>query len=343
MPGCAARPGTAGCRPSEANVAGLCGREVKVGSSMTRSATKAEWEDAFRSWGKAPSKTEGEKCEHAETAVKKAIAASDAFPEWVKDSLSVFAQGSYANGTNIGQESDVDVNVCCTGIWFSDFTHASDVTPANIDSVPSPYRYATFKDDVETALKDYFGKKHVTRGNKAFDIHENTYRVDADVVATFEHRRWTHRAEGTVYYTRGVQFLTDDGHAIVNWPSQNNDNGIAKNNDSGRRFKALARILKELRCEMLAAAVPAADGIGSFLLECLAYNVSDAALAEDDYYDMVRRALVELYHATKTDQAGAKYWFEVNGLKLLFQSGQPWTREQTNAFLLVAWRFVGFE
>ena len=51
------------------------------------------------------------------------------------------------------------------------------------------YSYADFKNDVEAALKSYFGAGSVTRGNKAFDVHANTYRVDADVVPCLEHRR----------------------------------------------------------------------------------------------------------------------------------------------------------
>jgi len=47
--------------------------------------------------------------------------------------------------------------------------------------------FANYKSLVQEALESYFGKQSVTRGNKAFDIHANTYRVDADAVADFEH------------------------------------------------------------------------------------------------------------------------------------------------------------
>lgn len=44
----------------------------------------------------------------------------------------------------------------------------------------SDYRYAQFKNEVEEALVTYFGRAAVTRGNKAFDIHETSYHVEAD-------------------------------------------------------------------------------------------------------------------------------------------------------------------
>ena len=32
---------------------------------------------------------------------------------------------------------------------------------------------------------------------------------------------------------------------------------------------------------------------------------------------------------------------EVNELKYLFRSSQPWTREHANAFILAAWHYIG--
>jgi hypothetical protein len=55
---------------------------------------------------------------------------------------------------------------------------------------PADYSYATFKNDVGAALTSYFKGGHVIRGNKAFDIKENTYRIAADAVPCFEHRRY---------------------------------------------------------------------------------------------------------------------------------------------------------
>ena len=60
------------------------------------------------SWSKGPSQTEADKCSNTETAVRKAIKASERLAGL---DISVFAQGSYRARTNVRQNSDVDVCV----------------------------------------------------------------------------------------------------------------------------------------------------------------------------------------------------------------------------------------
>ena len=90
--------------------------------------------------------------------------------------------------------------------------------------------FSDFKSMVKKALEDYFGKTGVTRGNKAFDIHANTYRIDADVVPTFECRRYTGKrnADGSHHYLSGVAFDPDSGSRVINWPEQNDGIAIAE-------------------------------------------------------------------------------------------------------------------
>lgn len=56
------------------------------------------WEAIFSSWGAAPSNSEKTKCENAERAIRKAI---DDSVQLGSKSIEVFAQGSYANRTNV--------------------------------------------------------------------------------------------------------------------------------------------------------------------------------------------------------------------------------------------------
>jgi hypothetical protein len=72
------------------------------------------------------------------------------------------------------------------------------------------------------------GADSVTRGNKAFDVHANTYRVDADVVPCFEHRRYLETPQSH-WFESGTELLPDNGGKIINWPRQNYDNSFAKN------------------------------------------------------------------------------------------------------------------
>src|ERR1019366_1985802 len=94
--------------------------------------------------------------------------------------------------------------------------------------VAGTHPYAEFKNDVEAALFSYFGRDSVTRGKKAFDVHANTYRIDADVVPCFEHLRFMGTPE-TNWYDSGTELHPDSGAKIVNWPRQNYSNGVEKN------------------------------------------------------------------------------------------------------------------
>ena len=103
----------------------------------------------------------------------------------------------------------------------------------------------------------------------------------------------------------------------------------------------MVRVLKNLRHEMKGAKGAAAVPIPSYFIECLVFNVASATFGHSTYYAELREVIRELYHATKV-QATCSEWGEVNELKYLFRSSQPWTREAGNAFLLAAWQYVGF-
>jgi hypothetical protein len=295
-------------------------------------------EESFTSWSKGPADTEASKCENAETAVRKAIAADEKLAGL---DISVFAQGSYMARTNVRQDSDVDICVRYNSTFFPDYPDGK--TKESFGNVDGTMQFADFKDMVEKALKDYFGKDGVTRGNKAFDVHANTYRIDADVVPTFEHRRYTGKqnADSTWQYLSGVAFKPDKGGLIKNWPEQNYTNGVTRNDSTGRSYKRVIRILKRLRNKMQDEKIPEASNIASFLIECLVWNAPPEAFEHDTYTAIVRHVLADVWNKTRKDE-DCKEWGEVNELKYLFRSSQPWTREQANKFLNSAWDYIGY-
>lgn len=296
------------------------------------------WEDKFQNWAKPPSETEQEKCDNAERAVRKAIEASQTLQE--RD-ITVFPQGSYRNRTNVRLDSDVDICVLCTEVCFADYSMASGLTDADVGLSSHPYTYGKFRNDVEAALRAYFGRDAVTRGNKAFDIHENTYRVDADVVACFEHRRY-HGRPGNYDFLSGTELRPDDGGQIINWPKQHYDNGVAKNDATNRSFKSLVRILKRLRNNMADEGIAAAKSAPSYLIECLVWNVPNEGFAHSTYTADVRWCLAHLFNHTRSIEE-CKDWGEINELKYLFNAWQPWTLTQAHNFLSAAWNYIGFE
>ncbi len=292
------------------------------------------WEDTLQSWAKPPAENEQTKCDNAVRAVRKAI---DASPALKGRSIRVFAQGSYCNRTNVRTDSDVDICVLCNTSMFFDLPDGTTSSTFGIIT-PADYAYSTFKNDLEAALRLYFGTGFVTRGNKAFDIHENTYRIDADAVPCFEYR-W-YRKDGT--FRQGAAFDPDKGGRIINWPDQNYENGVAKNKETGQRFKDVVRILKRLRNKMDDEKITAANPIPSFLIECLVWNVPNGGFGHDTYEADVRWALAHLFNNTKKFD-DCREWGEINEYKYLFRPSQPWTMEQGHKFTSAAWDYLGFE
>jgi hypothetical protein len=296
-------------------------------------------EEIFSSWAQGPGATEAEKCENAERAVKKAIAVDNKLSSL---DITVFAQGSYRVRTNVKQDSDVDVCVHYDEAFFAHYPKGK--TRDDFGNVEGNLKFAEFKDMVGKALTSYLGVSAVARGNKAFDVHENTYRIDADVVPTFEHRRYTgdFNLDGTHEYLSGVAFLPDKGSMIINWPDQNYSNGVQRNDATGRRYKRVIRILKRLRNAMQEDKISEADNVASFLIESLVWNAPLAAFQHVQYTDDVRYVIADIFNRTRTEIACSE-WGEVNELKYLFRPSQAWTREQANRFLDAAWKYIGFE
>ncbi len=292
------------------------------------------WEDTFSSWSAPPGKTEQEKSDNAERAIRKAILSSD---ELKSRSINIFPQGSYRNRTTVRSNSDVDICIMCTESIFFDLPEGSSPSDFEI-STPAIYSYQRFKNEVHTALNNYFGSSSVNRGNKAFDVRENTYRVDADVVATFESRRYSKSGK----YLKGTSFLSDKGSRIINWPDQNYENGVSKNSSTGRRFKPIVRILKHLRNDMEEKGIQEVLSIPSFLIECLIWNVPNEGFGHSTYTADVRYCLANLCNNTRKDEDCSE-WGEINELKYLFRSSQSWDRISTNRFLNSAWNYIGFE
>ena len=292
------------------------------------------WEDTFTSWSQGPSATEDSKCQNAENVISDVLKNDSALS---KLPIKVFTQGSYRARTNVRQDSDVDICILRTDAFFYDLAPNLTPNPTSHLSAPS-ILFPEFKNLVHAALVMELGSKGVTRGNKAFDVHANTYRIDADVVPAFEYRYyWT-----ADRFNTGVAFLTDTGVRIHNWPEQTHVNGVAKHDRTSRKYKRAIRILKRLRNHLQDEKIAAADDIGSFLIESLVWNAPDSAFAHNTYTAILRSVLAHTFNNTLNDET-CKDWAEVNELKYLFRSNQPWTRPQAHDFLSAAWDYVGFQ
>ena len=137
----------------------------------------------------------------------------------------------------------------------------------------------------------------------------------------------------------GTELHPDNGGKVINWPEQHYENGVTKNNETNRRFKALVRILKRLRNKMDDGGIAAAKPIPSYLIECLVWNVPNEWFGYPTYTADVRECLAYLYnHTLSYDKC--KEWGQINDLIYLFR-GQPWSHDQAHAFLSEAWDYIG--
>ncbi len=294
---------------------------------------KYQWEEKFCRWAQPPSKTETERCDNAVSVIRKALEASE---ELAIRPTRIFVQGSYKNRTNVSSDSDVDIGIAYDGSTFlADYPEG--MTREDFGFSPGSYEYTQFKNEVERALVSYFGRTAVHRGNKAFDISENSYRVEADVAAFFEYRWYTRSGA----FKSGVALLPDDGsRKIINWPDQHYDNGVSKNSATGRRFKALVRIIKKLRNVMEKDGYESTGPLIGFFNECLIWNAPNNIFGTGSYYDDLRAVIVFLYENTKSSEK-CDSWCEVSELKYLFRKGR--TGSQVATFLNDAWSYVGFK
>jgi hypothetical protein len=310
--------------------------------AQSQSQVARAWEEKFSRWARPPGQTERDRCENAVKVVRNAIASSDKLKN---KAIKVFTQGSFRNRVNVRQDSDVDVGVMLHDVFIADYPPGKG--HGDYGNTSSTYTYREFKDDLETALVGYLGRRAVKRGNKAIDVSENSYHVEVDVVPFFEYR---HHFENGAERRGVVMFPDRGGGRIENYPERlldswprrdlHYENGVTKNSTTGRSYKSVVRILKTLRNDMGKAGDQCAVPIPGFLLECMTWNAPDYCFLPSSWYARTRAVLAFLATSTDTDEK-VREWTEVSNVKYLFRRSQPWTREQANAFALAAWGRIG--
>ncbi len=294
------------------------------------------WEEIFKSWGSAPGITEQQKMENAETAVRKAIKAC---PILSSMDISIIPQGSYKSKTNVRNDSDVDICVCLNSTFFERYPLGK--TRADYGNVEGSISFSEFKNLVQNALEDFFGKTNVTRGNKAFDIHSNSYRVDADVVPAFVYRHY-YDTGSSWHVPEGICFFADDGTEIINWPHQTYDNCKIKHEATGRRYRKMTRILKRLRNKMQEDGVDEAKDIPSFLIQSMVWSAPEDHFNRSTYSDDVRAVVAHCHNETLPNGSHANLC-EVNDIKYIFGPHQSCERDKAHAFFSKAWDYIGFK
>jgi hypothetical protein len=292
-------------------------------------------EDTLKNWTRPPSDSEETKLSNAERMVREAVIEDSNLSE---KGFEVFGQGSYANNTNVRLNSDIDINIRYTDGFYFDLPDGSTREDFSLNS-PSEYSLKEFKDNVYSALISKFGDDSIIRKDKCITVVGNSYRVETDVVPTWNYRRYSSNHK----YVLGAKLMVDSGGSIVNYPKQHIENGKGKNEDTSRRFKRLARIYRNLRYKMLEDGVAVNTSITSFLLECLVWNVPNRIFNNaETWQERMKESIIHLYAYT-SEKDRSKEWGEVSELLYLFHSGRKWTREDVVKYLDQAWEYLEYE
>jgi len=297
-------------------------------------------EEQLTRWTKPLGNTEEGRLENSIRMVKEAI---DEDEKLGNMEIEKFLQGSYANDTNIRNDSDVDMNIMYKEGFLYDLP--SGITEENfgIKKSSSGYGFREFKNDVENALINKFGRSEVKRKNKCINIKENSYKGITDVVPTFEYRRY--RKDKS--YVIGTAFFPNDSTSkVVNFPKQHIENGKVKNYSTRMLFKKLTRIHKNLHNEMIRDKEITNDNIASFLLESLVFNVPNEIMNNyDNWTKRLRESILFIFDQTEKKEPEkaelCEEWGEVSELLYLFR-GRKWSIEDVNLYMVQLYSYLGF-
>lgn len=287
-------------------------------------------EERLKSWTGPSSNTEQEKQERAERMVREAIGSHPAISGVT---LRVFAKGSYKNNTNVRADSDVDIAVEFRDKFYWN-SHDGN-RPSSVEPYTGAWTPEQLRSELIAALKAKFPGDVDASGKTAIKVGHNTARVDTDVVPCFSYRYYF--ASGN--YREGTRVFKVDGSTVDNYPVQQYENGVAKNNETGRSFKGAVRILKRL--ENVLVERSEIEPLPSYFMECLGYNVPNAILTRTTWKSTMEGALTHIYNALEGPEPETGRWMEVNDIKYLFHPQQPWTRSDGRAFASCGWGYLG--
>jgi hypothetical protein len=294
-----------------------------------------DWESWLASASGPASATEEQERDRTEKRIRDAIRAAADLPS----SVRVYAKGSYANNTNVRRDADVDVAVEWTDTYKVDTwgkTAGKSASELGYTPVTPPITTDEFRRRVERAVVAAFGSGLVdTSRDKHISVAAGPGTLDADVVPCFE----MHRYDDISVYVVGHRLFPKSGGYVDNFPKQNYDNGVTKNNRTGRRYKEIVRCVKRLVGELYDDRVIPRDYPG-YLLESLVYNVPNNRFAHLRRYDDMQRVFRYLWNGLG-DENTYNAWTEPSELLMLYRGRRDRIPVNGRNVIEKAWRRIG--
>lgn len=177
------------------------------------------------------------------------------------EDVEVFLQGSYANSTNVRDNSDIDMVVIYNGSWDR----------------PSWSLFENVRDKRDHLYNAINGKNNLqfTRKSKSVRYEGSADYIPADLVPCIRHKN-----------TEGHDGVKIHDHrrytSIISYPKQHKENGKIKSKDTDGNFKKAVRMFKNARNYAVDKRLLNEDACPSYCLECLLYNVKDDSFSGDE-------------------------------------------------------------
>lgn len=314
-----------------------------LAEALTKGRTRQSWNDRLERWERPASESEEATIGRAADMVRRVMAGNKWF---AAHRVQIAPQGSYHNNTNVRQEADMDLRAVHPDIFIE---YAPNVhVPAAYASLGYYDMGRTYHDmaaqmrtEIASELAAKFGILSVdSSGGKAIRLKGITgSRAELDIVPCFTLHHVVWEPITAQYFTfKGIAILSNSGTWTLNYPDQHHANGIAKRARTQLRFKKNVRMLKRLRDELVESEIIKKGEVPSFLVECLVYGVEDISflVETDDRYDRLQR-IVRRIHEQLNDASWSSAAAEINGIKPLFGSRQPWTFDGAMRFTAAAW------
>jgi len=203
-------------------------------------------------------------------SIRSALSAYD-WPSGVK--FEVYLQGSYKNSTNIRGDSDVDAVVQLNSAFLSNLTEEQE---SMLGFIKADYGWKEFRDDVLSALREYFDSAKVREGRKSLKV--DTPYLPADVVVCMQYRKYNQPPRSDRDFVEGMTFYVPrEARWVINYPKLHYENGVKKNQATDEWYKKTVLLFKNARTYLINRGAAPQDLAPSYFLECLLCNVPDSA------------------------------------------------------------------
>lgn len=276
-------------------------------------------EEILKEWWKAPSR------ENTLSSMTYDLIKTD-LEKYFWNSVDVFLQGSYANATNIKQDSDIDVVLCYKDTYYYNIDNLSE-SQKNIFESSLSWRWKDFfelKKEVLNFLKSKYANNLVERKNKCINISKWwNIKVNVDVVPCFEYRMYkSYWYCNTTDYYSWTKFLSDNNEGIINFQKIHREKWEDKNFDTRSKYKEFVRIIKNYKKYLVDKSIIDEKLISSFLIENLMYNLDNSIFLEDNSYIEKLNKILTKIKSDMMDENKYRDYKEVCWLFYLLRGGR---------------------